>query len=71
MSWEEFASGPTKLLRVRVFRRHASASVRFPPRVDFIPNSYFAFRLFSVKRSCFAVEILPNHEAIHLQIKKV
>lgn len=44
MSWEEFALGPTKLLRVRVFRRHAS--VRFPPRVDFIPNSYLAFRLF-------------------------
>lgn len=51
MPWEEFALGPTKLLRVRVFSRHAS--VRSRPRVDFIPNSYLAFRRFSVKHGYF------------------
>lgn len=49
MSWEEFALGATKLLRVCVFRCHAS--VRFPPRVDFI----LGIPPFSVKHDCFVV----------------
>lgn len=61
MSWEEFVLGPTKLLRVRVFRRHAS--VRFPPRVDFIPNSYLAFRLFLSNTIIFTGEIVAIHNA--------
>lgn len=47
MSWEEFAMGHQKLLRVRVFGRHAS--VRFPPRVDFIPKLILGIPPFSVK----------------------
>ncbi len=53
MSWEEFALGATKLLRVRVFRRHAS--VRFPPRVDFIPKLILGIPPFCVKRGYYFV----------------
>lgn len=49
MSWEEFALGPTKLLRVCAFRCRCHASIRFPPRVDFI----LGIPPFSVKHDGF------------------
>lgn len=60
MSWEEFAflSGPTKTFAcARVFSTPRLCSVRFPPRVDIIPSSYLAFRLFFCQtRSFFLAE---------------
>lgn len=68
MSGEEFALGPTKLLRVCVstprlcLRAFSSARWFHTKLILCIPP-------FSVKRSCFALEILPNHEATFLQKK--